>query len=98
MNIDPLAEKAMDWTPFRYGFNNPLIYVDPTGLWEIKVGQREILNKKGKGTGKFENYMFFEAQEGDDINSLSNEIGIELEQWRCKYRWSKCCKWSVSYF
>lgn len=34
MNIDPLAEINSDWTPYRYGFNNPLRYTDPTGMLE----------------------------------------------------------------
>ena len=32
--VDPLAEKAPDWTPFRYAFNNPIKYVDPNGMYE----------------------------------------------------------------
>ncbi|MCW3159684.1 RHS repeat domain-containing protein [Chryseobacterium oryctis] len=31
---DPLSEEHPDWTPYRYGFNNPLRYADPTGLLE----------------------------------------------------------------
>lgn len=33
-NVDPLAELAPDWTPYRYGFNNPVYWSDPTGLYE----------------------------------------------------------------
>ncbi|TDB67990.1 hypothetical protein EZE20_03430 [Arundinibacter roseus] len=28
MSGDPLAEQAPDWTPYRYGFNNPLKYTE----------------------------------------------------------------------
>jgi len=35
-SVDPLAELAPDWTPYRYGFNNPLRYTDPTGMNEVE--------------------------------------------------------------
>jgi len=44
------------------------------------VGQREILDKDGKATGKMEKYMYFKAQEGEDIGSLSKQTGISLEE------------------
>lgn len=31
---DILTEWAMDLTPYRFGFNNPVQYADPLGLWE----------------------------------------------------------------
>ncbi|MFO7574274.1 MAG: RHS repeat-associated core domain-containing protein [Bacteroidales bacterium] len=31
---DPLVEKTYSWTPYRYGFNNPLRFVDPDGRTE----------------------------------------------------------------
>ena len=34
MNLDPLAEAVPNWTPYRYGFNNPMRFVDPTGMLE----------------------------------------------------------------
>lgn len=34
MNYDPLAEANPNWTPYRYAFNNPLKYTDPTGMLE----------------------------------------------------------------
>ena len=36
--VDPMAEKAPDWTPYRYGFNNPMKYTDPTGMFEYVKG------------------------------------------------------------
>ena len=32
--VDPLAEKASGWTPYRYAFNNPIKYLDPNGMYE----------------------------------------------------------------
>lgn len=31
---DPLSEVAYDWTPYRYGYNNPMKFTDPTGMLE----------------------------------------------------------------
>ena len=31
---DPLAEQAYDWSPYRYGLDNPIKYIDLFGLFE----------------------------------------------------------------
>ena len=38
MSPDPLSEEYPDWTPYRYGLNNPIFYNDPTGLLEDDYG------------------------------------------------------------
>ena len=37
LSVDPLAGLAPGWTPYRFGFNNPLFFIDPDGLFEDKA-------------------------------------------------------------
>lgn len=34
---DPLAEKYYEWSPYVYTYNNPILYIDPTGMEGIVV-------------------------------------------------------------
>ncbi len=52
--MDPLASKALGWTPYRFCFDNPVNLVDPTGLFE---GEFELID------GKWEKV----STKGDDI-------------------------------
>jgi RHS repeat-associated protein len=45
--VDPLGELAYSWTLYRYGFNNPLRFIDPSGM----VEEDPIYNKKGELIG-----------------------------------------------
>lgn len=55
-------------------------FIDPDGLWEIEVNSREIINKKGKKTGRYESYITFVAEEGDDINTLAEQTGLDIDK------------------
>src|SRR5690606_37466509 len=45
ISVDPLAEQASDWTPYRYGFNNPIVYTNPTGMFETRKEARQYRRK-----------------------------------------------------
>ncbi len=44
--VDPLAERAPAWTPYRYGFNNPILFTDTDGLFESRGDAREYRSNK----------------------------------------------------
>jgi RHS repeat-associated protein len=44
--VDPVTELAVDITPYRYGFNNPILYIDPFGLFETKREARKYRKEK----------------------------------------------------
>ena len=44
--VDWLAEKATNLTPYRFGFNNPVRFFDPLGLWETTNGGYTTTDKK----------------------------------------------------
>ena len=49
--IDPASESMTTWSPYNYTFNNPIRFIDPTGM----VPDEWDMNKKGKVVKRVEN-------------------------------------------
>ncbi|MEO1652183.1 MAG: RHS repeat-associated core domain-containing protein, partial [Bacteroidota bacterium] len=59
---DPLADYAPDWTPYRFGFNNPVSWNDPTGLldWYVNANNDVVYDENVKSQadlGEDETYL-----------------------------------------
>lgn len=67
--VDPMAELSYDWTQYRYGFNNPIRYIDPFGLWEKSAN--------GYSTNEREDIERFLSYLNIEQNSLKNDPTFE---------------------
>ena len=49
--MDPLSELAPTHTPYKFGFNNPVYWSDPSGLFETRKEAREYRKEHGISGG-----------------------------------------------
>ncbi|MEN9488375.1 MAG: hypothetical protein RL494_640 [Bacteroidota bacterium] len=72
LSVDPMASDAPGWTPYRAFFNNPILYTDPSGLYETKREARQARRGAmdhgyawGKIKGTKGNYTFNSYKKND---------------------------------
>jgi RHS repeat-associated protein len=69
------------WNRYDYVLNNPLVYVDPLGLWEIyaKDLYKDKKNKDGTVTKVYDRTVVYarKTKDDDDGASLAKQLGLE---------------------
>ncbi len=75
--VDPVSDWAEDLTPYRYGLNNPVNYIDLLGLWEDK-GDRYSTSDQGD-ISRFLTYLQAEKSHGNTTSSASMSGFIQEE-------------------
>ena len=47
LSVDPLAHQAAGWSPYRFCFENPIMYIDPDGRFETRKEARQYKKEHG---------------------------------------------------
>jgi hypothetical protein len=80
-NLDPLAEKAYNLTPYRYGFNNPTRFLDPNGAYETD-GHFWTVYLMATLMGRSDAYTIAHATEApDNIMNRDGDIMSSPSTW-----------------
>ncbi len=79
LSPDPLTEEYPDWTPYRFGFNNPTRYNDPTGLLEEDwiPGIEVTKDSNGNVNG---GHIVAKPEQGDTPETLATFLGVSMKE------------------
>ncbi|MBL0106947.1 MAG: RHS repeat-associated core domain-containing protein [Ignavibacteria bacterium] len=69
---DPLLNKYPSISPYNYTLNDPLVLIDPNGLWIADYNSEK-------------NKISVTAEEGDNLQGLYNQLGISADDFAKTY-------------
>jgi hypothetical protein len=64
LGVDPLSDYAPEWTPYRYGFQNPVKFIDPDGMFEDEAAAKAYAKANGIKTGWFRQNQIVKQEDG----------------------------------
>jgi|GEM_PF-2426956 len=75
LSVDPLASQAPGWTPYRYGFNNPISFIDPSGKFEDWYQGKEGLVWSSQSVDE----ITFNGNIYTNVNKGSDELPLVMQ-------------------
>ena len=81
-SVDPtlLSSNGLNpqsWNRYTYGFNNPLQFIDPLGLWSYSINYEYYEDGDKKGQLKSAHILFSKTSKDDNAASLLKQFGIK---------------------
>ncbi len=89
---DPVTDKAQGWSPYRYGFDNPVNMIDPNGMFEtefkdsdgnitktVNDGSNAVFQETGAGSDKHYEFKGYDEKQGGE-NKVNLTTAIQEQQ------------------